>query len=125
MGTSISWQSGLPYSILFNQPAFDTLPPSTEGLGVTAARSRFTYPTASRNDQRNQAYWNVDLKATKEFNLARGMNLQLSAEVFNVLDDGTYTVYNTDQERGVQINGVNEAFRRFGRQWQLGMKLAF
>ena len=53
------------------------------------------------------------------------MNLQLSAEVFNVLNDGTYIVYNTALERGVQVNGANEALRRFGRRWQLGLRFAF
>jgi hypothetical protein len=55
------------------------------------------------------------------------MNLQLSIEVFNALNDGTYQVYNPSPfvSRGIQINGRNEAIRRFGRRWQLGAKLAF
>ena len=28
-------------------------------------------------------------------------------------------------ERGQQLNGVNEAQRRFGRRWQLGARLSF
>ena len=52
-------------------------------------------------------------------------NLQLTAEVFNLLDDGTYQIYNPFVERGIQINGRNEAQQRFGRRWQVGMKLAF
>jgi hypothetical protein len=51
--------------------------------------------------------------------------MQLSAEVFNVLNDSTYKVYVPGLETGVQINGVNSAYREFGRRWQLGMKLAF
>ena len=78
-----------------------------------------------RNDQRNDAFWNVDLKATKELRLGRSMNLQLSAEIFNLFDDGTYQVYNPFLERGIQVNGVNEARRRFGRSWQMGMRLSF
>ena len=59
--------------------------------------------------------------------LGKGMNLALSAEIFNLLDDDTYQIYNffPGLSRGVQINGVNEAGRRFGRSWQLGAKLAF
>jgi len=105
--------------------SFDTQTPVTSSFGGEGARPRQTYTTGVRNDQRNQSYWNVDLKATKELRLGKGMNLQVSAEVFNLLDDGTYQVYNPFFERGVQINGRNEAQRRFGRRWQVGMKLAF
>ena len=34
-------------------------------------------------------------------------------------------VYSPFSESGQQINGNNEAVRRFGRQWQLGLRLAF
>ena len=83
------------------------------------------YPTGVRNDQRNDSFWTVDLKATKELRLGRNMNLQLSAEIFNLLDDGTYQVYNPFLERGVQFNRVNEDRRIFGRRWQMGMRLSF
>ena len=49
--------------------------------------------------------------------------MQLSAEVFNLLNDGTYQVWVGGA--GQQINGNNIAIRRFGRQWQLGVKMAF
>ena len=55
---------------------------------------------------------------TKEMNLGRGLNVQVSAEIFNMLNDGTTIV-------GTQINGRNGDIRRFGRRWQLGMKMAF
>ena len=125
LGTSVTWQSGLPYSLIWRRPSFDTLIPETRTFGITGSRSRISYPTGGRNDQRNESYWNLDLKATKEFTVGQGVNMQLSAEVYNVLDNGTYQVYNPDLERGVQINGSNEARRLFGRQWQLGFKLAF
>ena len=81
--------------------------------------------TGSRNDQRNPSVWNVDIKFTKEMNLPQGMNLQLSMEVFNLLNDGTYYIYNPFLELGRQVNGRNEALRRFGRQFQVQMKLTF
>ena len=125
LGSSVTWQSGLPYSLLIEDFSFDTQAPVTTSFGGEGARPRQTYTTGLRNDQRNEAFWNVDLKATKELRLGKGMNLQVSAEVFNLLDDGTYQVFNPDLERGVQINGINEARPRFGRRWQIGMKLAF
>ena len=125
LGTSVTWQSGLPYSIVMQDTSDDILPPSTSFFAVPGGRLRQTYPTGQRNDQRNDSYWNVDAKVTKELRLARGMNLQLSVEVFNVLDDDTYVIYNPFFETGQQLNGQNEAIRRFGRRWQLGSKLTF
>ena len=60
LGTATTWQSGLPYSILYRRPSFDTLPPETKNTGITGSRSRLTYPTGVRNDQRNESYWNKD-----------------------------------------------------------------
>ena len=67
----------------------------------------------------------LDLKFTKEFNLGRGLNMQLSAEIFNLLNDGSYEVYNPNLETGFQINGIDNARFEFGRRWQLGMRLSF
>jgi outer membrane receptor protein involved in Fe transport len=128
LGTNVTWQSGLPYSLLLEDFALDTLPPAVYDYGVVngaPSRRRQQFPTGGRNDQRNASWWNVDLKATKEMTLGKGLNMQVSAEIFNVLDDSTYSVYNPDSNNGVQVNGINEAARRFGRSWQVGMKLAF
>ena len=94
-------------------------------FGNEGLRTRQPYVTGVRNDVRNDSFWNVDLRATKELRLGRSVNLQVSVEVFNLLDDSTYSVYNRFLERGVQVNGINEATRRFGRRWQLGMRLSF
>ncbi len=125
LGTTTTWQSGLPYSLIHEEPSFDALPPQTGAFGIIGSRSRFEYPTGSRNDQRNASYWNVGLKVSKDLNLNHGINLQLTAEVYNVFDEGTYQVYNPDFERGLQVNGRNEARRLFGREWQVGVKVAF
>jgi hypothetical protein len=126
LGGAISWQSGLPYSILLRKPAFDAVPPAYQNLGADGSvRTRTTYPTHSRNDQRNDSYWNFDVKFTKEFMIGRQLNMQITAEVFNLFNDGTYLVYNPVSETGEQINGNNVSIRRFGRQWQVGLKFAF
>ena len=65
------------------------------------------------------------MKLVKEMNLSRGLNLQFSAEVFNLLNDGTYMIFNPITDSGQQINGENVAWRRFGRQWQVGFRMAF
>lgn len=126
LGGAVTWQSGLPYSLLERTLSFDQVVPEYGTLGSgNAARVRSLYTTGSRNDQRNSSYWNFDVKFTKEMNLGRGLNMQVSAEVFNLLNDGTYIVYNQFQRAGFQVNGNNGAVRRFGRQWQVGMKIAF
>jgi hypothetical protein len=126
LGGVARWQSGLPYSVLLNSLSFDNIPPAYNDLGAgNPAQSRFTYPSNRRNDQRNVPYWTFDLRATKEMNLGRGLNVQFAVEVFNLLNDGTYRVYNSQRESGRQVNGVNEAEPLFGRRWQLGLKMAF
>jgi len=126
LGAAISWQSGLPYSILLRKPAFDAVPPVYQNLGADGSvRTRTTYPSRTRNDQRNDSYWNFDVKFTKEFMIGRQLNMQVTAEVFNLFNDGTYIVYNPVSETGEQINGNNVGLRRFGRQWQVGVKFAF
>jgi hypothetical protein len=126
LGGSVSWQSGLPYSILLRRPAYDAIPPAYETLGSDdSVRTRTTYPTGTRNDQRNESYWDLNAKFTKEFMVGRQVNLQLTAEVFNLLNDGTYMIYDPVSETGEQVNGRNVSLRRFGRRWQLGIKVAF
>ena len=125
LGTALTWQSGLPYSIMDRQGALDGIPPALGDLGIPATRPRTTFPTGVRNSERNRSWWNVDAKFTKEMNLAKGMNLQISAEVFNLLDERVYQVYNPGAEGGQQINGQNEAVVTLGRRFQIGGKLTF
>ena len=125
LGTAITWQSGVPYSILDQQGSVDAVPPPMGSLGIPATRPRITYPTGVRNSERNPSYWNVDAKFTKEMNLAKGMNLQISAEVFNLLDERVYMIYNPAYAAGQQINGRNEATVTQGRMFQIGGKLTF
>jgi hypothetical protein len=126
-GTAISWQSGLPYSILEQKPTADAAPVWTEmtGLGEPEPRTRLRYPTHQRNDQRNRAYWNFDLKLDKEMNLGKGMNLQVALDVFNLLNDRTYQIWNPFSEEGDQVNGYNDGYQRIGRNYQVSMKLSF
>ena len=125
LGGAISWQSGLPYSLLSQEASFDQPVPTIAGSTGNSTRVRRNYITGSRNDQRNQSYWNVDAKFTKEMNLGRGLNMQFSVEVFNLLNDGSLQIYNPVSQTGQQINGRNNGFYRFGRRWQMGFKLAF
>ncbi len=125
-GGAMTWQSGLPYSILQREISYDAISPQYQGLGTEGAgRVRTTYVTGQRNTERNVSWWNFDIKMTKEFRLGRGMNGQASVEVFNLLNDNTYQIYDPFSQTGQQVNGNNNATKRFGRQWQLGLRLAF
>jgi hypothetical protein len=124
LGGAVNWQSGLPYSLLIRRVSSTTSLP-TYHFGQVYTSQRIAYPTHQRNDQRNGSAWNFDAKIVKEMNMGKGMNLQLTAEVFNLFGENTYTVYNNFTKSGQQLNGTNDATRRFGRQYQLGMRLAF
>ena len=126
LGGAVLWQSGLPYSLL-ERKVSESVPvpgyPADVSRDFTSVRTQ--YITHQRNDQRNRSYWNVDAKFVKEMNLPKGMNLQMTAEVFNLLNEDTYIVYNTFTESGQQINGTNDGGRFFGRRYQVGVRLAF
>jgi hypothetical protein len=128
LGGAVQWQSGLPYSLISQEVSFDSTPLSFSNQGSSTSstgRVRQQYKTHQRNDQRNDSYWNFDLKFTKEMNLGRGLNLQVSAEIFNLFNDGTFLIFNPLSDSGQQINGRNVGYYRFGRRWQLGFKIAF
>jgi hypothetical protein len=125
LGGAVNWQTGLPYSILFRRTSQATTLPDYGFGGNQFNSTRTKYPTHHRNDQRNQSAWNFDAKIVKELNLPKGMNLQLTAEIFNVFGEDTYIVYNTNSKSGQQVNGTNDAYREFGRTYQVGMRLAF
>ena len=125
VGGAIQWQSGLPYSLLQRDLSFVQTPPVYGDLDRQFRPVRTVYPTHQRNDQRNRSYWNVDAKLVKEMNLPKGMNLQLTAEIFNLLNMDTYAVYNNVSNSGQIINGTADSGRRFGRQYQIGVRLAF
>ncbi len=125
VGGTINWESGLPYSLLYRSASTSQALPLYDGLIQSFTSVRTRYLTQQRNDQRNPSAWLFNVKLVKEFNLPKGMNLQLDADIFNLLNDDTYSVYNTFLKSGRQINGTNDAQRRFGRTYQIGMRLAF
>jgi len=115
LGGAFTWESGLPYSIL----KYEILD------APTPSRPRLVYVTGARNDRRNPSYWNVDFKIAKEFNANHGLNLEVSLEIFNLFNDDTEAVYNGGLGYGRRINGFREAARRFGRQFRVGLVIAF
>ncbi len=125
IGGTANWESGLPYSLLYRSSSASQSLPLYDEFKQSFTSVRTRYITRQRNDQRNPSAWLFNVKLVKDFNLPKGMNLQLDVDIFNLLNDDTYSVYNTFLKSGQQINGTNDATRRFGRTYQLGMRLAF
>ena len=125
LGGTAQWESGLPYSLLFQRASDSNSMPVYGTYAQAFTSQRILYITHQRNDQRNVSAWNFDAKFVKEINLPKGMNLQIDAQIFNLFNQDTYVVYNNFTKSGQQINGTNAATRRFGRQYQIGMRLAF
>ena len=118
LGGSVRYESGLPYSVLESGQLPDAVPPTYRGLGQPENRLRLVYPTGSRNDHRNAPFWTIDVRVAKDMVLAPGVDLSLTAEVFNLLDDDRLRIYDV-------TDGRTNSERRFGRRWQLGFRLAF
>ena len=79
---------------------------------------RQQYKTHRRNDQRNESFWNFDARIAGNIRASRKVQMELSAEFFNLLNDNTLIQVNT-------VDGIFDGTRRFGRQYQLGLRLAF
>lgn len=127
-GGSATWQSGLPYSILKPQAIGFSVPPQYPFQRATALRSRLRYPTGQRNDQRNTSWFTLDLRVAREINLGKGTLLQISVEAFNILNDDTLEIGSVTLTENGNTGVISEATagtRRFGRRWQLGLRLAF
>jgi hypothetical protein len=118
LGGTLRWESGLPYSILVSSLTHFTVPPEYQNIGDADVKFRFRYPTEQRNDQRNPAFWNVDLMVAKDFSLGKSFHLQASAEIFNLFNDDTVVLND-------RIDSTNSGVRRFGRRYQFGLRFAF
>ena len=71
-----------------------------------------------RNDQRNRPSWNFNLKLEKELTVGQRSTVQISAEIFNLLGDKTYTIYNVFDGYGAQRNGRNDAYLTTARKYK-------
>jgi hypothetical protein len=117
LGTALRWESGLPYSVVESVRSFYGSAPEY-AFEFPQPLLRETYPSGKRNDQRNPSYWTLDLRAAREFPLAKGRTFSLTLEGFNVLNDDTLQI--------VEIRDrVATVVRRFGRRLQVGLRYAF
>jgi outer membrane receptor protein involved in Fe transport len=117
VGTTVTWESGTPFSLQAQTVDQDD-------VGNTVFRTFF--PSGQRNDQRNDGFWGLDAKITKRFMVGKA---QASAElsVRNLLndDDLTLAAFRSSSFSGVQLQGGPQGLRRFGRFWEVGVSMAF
>jgi len=118
LGGTVRWESGLPFSVVRTSAIPFVLPEAYGTLGVSGSQFNYAYPSESRNDRRNESFWNFDARIAGNITISRKVQMELTAELFNLLNDDTLRQTNT-------IDGNFAGTRRFGRQYQLGIRLAF
>lgn len=126
IGGTVNYESGLPYSLLRSANVVDF--PSVLGANQTGyhfvqyVSPRTVYPSGQRNDRRNKSYWDLNLNFQKEFQLGE-VKATLQADVYNLLNDDTLQI--TGIARSEAGGDIPSAFRNFGRQFQVALKLNF
>jgi outer membrane receptor protein involved in Fe transport len=137
MGTSATWASGLPYSIISRFLALDN-------VGYQQFRTRYgttvpvgngvAFQTISRNSERNRATLDLNTSVRKNFVLGHTA-WAASFEVFNLLnrDELRIHTYEPNRPSGFDTSSAAlvssplqlDAERRFGRRFQLGFQVQF
>ena len=137
IGSSVTWASGLPYSIVSRFFALDN-------EGYQQFRTRFGYTAVDsetgprfvpmpRNSGRNDAVLDLNLNARKAFVMGKTTAAAI-VEIFNVLNTDDLRVFTYEPSRGQFKPGQGillsaplqlEAERRFGRRFQIGLQLQF
>ncbi len=136
LGSAISFETGLPYSLIQQRTVLDFPTDLTGGTGPRAVTVAYTtprtiYPTGQRNSFRNSPFWDLNVNFQKEFPI-RSATATFQVDVFNLLNDNTTEIQALvltevqDNVSGV-IRNVSTpiATTRFGRQFQVAFKLNF
>jgi hypothetical protein len=137
VGSTMTWASGLPYSIISRFFALDNenyLQLRTR-FGYTAVdqHNATRFVTASRNSERNDATLDVNLNLRKTFVVGK-TTAAAFLEVFNVLNSNDLRIYSYEPSKGdfttldaalLSIPITLDGERRFGRRFQVGMQFQF
>jgi hypothetical protein len=135
LGAAVSYETGLPYSLIAQRTVLDFPTDVTGGVGqpVTFQYStpRTIYPTGQRNSFRNSPFWDFNVNFQKEFPIG-STTTTFQLDIFNLLND------NTEEIQALVLNEVQDnitnttrtvrtpiATRRFGRQFQVAFKVNF
>jgi hypothetical protein len=137
LGTTMEWNSGLPFTTVttglaldnYQFPQFRTLfgsvPLNPNFVDPATKALRKIFEPENRNSRRNDSWYNINLNATKSFVMGR-LNSKLFLAIDNLLnsDDLTITFYNPAQSNtNNQLELVST--RQFGRRYQIGFQIEF
>ena len=117
LGGTVRWESGLPYSEFVAVQSFYGANPEHE-IDSPLSQLRYRYVDGKRNVHRNPGYWTFDARVAREFALSKGQVFGLTFEGFNLLNDDTLRILEVNE-------GTVRGVRRFGRRWQIGLRLSF
>ena len=119
VGGSITYASGLPFSVIDRDFVVDDL---------SNATFRTIFPTAQRNDQRNRDIWSFDFNLKKSFTLGGRVRTTASFDIFNLLNSDDLRIFNVNRaaDNGLEIfDPGSPATRQFGRRFQFGLEFYF
>ncbi|MEK7798615.1 MAG: TonB-dependent receptor [Acidobacteriota bacterium] len=131
VGTTMSWRSGLPYSVVSNFLALDNFdyPQFRLLYGYVPDRpdenGNRDFQILRRNDRRNDSVFNIDVLGSKSFVLGK-LNAKVSFTVQNLLNQDhlrilTYEPAAPDRSGFTQIDSE----RNFGRRFKTGIEFEF
>jgi len=133
VGTTVSWTSGLPYSVVSNFLAFDNFdyPAFRLLYGYIPERSdenpdpNRDFQILRRNDRRNDPEFNIDLLARKSFVLGK-LNAKVHFTVENVLNKDHLRIFTYEPAAPNRSGNLQlDSERSFGRRFQAGIELEF
>jgi len=137
LGSSLTWASGLPYSVIsrfFSHDNEDYMQLRTRyGLTVDDPTVGRRFESVRRNSERNDATLDINLNLRKTFVVGH-TSAAAFLEVFNLLNANDLRIFTFEPNKGkpepigtiqpsnpLQIDGE----RRFGRRFQVGVQLQF
>jgi len=137
LGSSLTWASGLPYSVIsrfFSHDNEDYLQLRTRyGFTVDDPTVGRRFESERRNSERNDATLDINLNLRKTFVMGH-TSAAAFLEVFNLLNANDLRIFTFEPNKGkptpassllpvnpLQIDGE----RRFGRRFQVGIQLSF
>ena len=127
LGGVLSWHSGLPYSVISRVRAFDNfdyLQDRTVFGYVRQPRGQEpAFVPMRRNSERNDAVYNINLRASKAFVLGR-LSSRLFMTVDNLLNSDDLTI-KTENRNSPDAALQLESERRFGRKFEVGFQIEF
>jgi hypothetical protein len=119
VGGSITYASGLPFSVINRDFVVDDLGNAT---------FRTIFPTAARNDQRNRDAWQFDFNVKKSFTIGGRVKATATFDVFNLLNSDDLRIFNVNRaaDNGLEIfDPGGPAQRNFGRRFQFGFEMHY